>query len=221
MPTEATLIGDVIQSRLASGRKLHAALTEALRVVNERLRPVQRVRSTVGDEFQGSFATVGRALRASLVIRLELLARAGADSRYGIGYGKVTVYQQREGAVDVQDGPGWWRARDAIERAEQLQESPQTGFVRSRFASAKDPTRVQGVDAEVAVNAFLMTRDALIDAMTDRERRLLLGLLNGVPQAKIGEQEGISQSAVSQALRRSRAHAIAEAHALFDRGGLF
>ncbi len=44
--------------------------------------------------------------------------------------------------------------------------------------------------------------------MSDRERRLAYGRLMGTSQTQLAEQEGITQPAVSKALRRSGANAL-------------
>jgi hypothetical protein len=58
------------------------------------------------------------------------------------------------------------------------------------------------------MEAFLICRDATIDQMNDRQRRLLLGLLLGRSQTQLATKEGITQGAVSQSLRHSGAFAI-------------
>ncbi|MGV0804036.1 SatD family protein, partial [Mycolicibacterium elephantis] len=63
---------------------------------------------TVGDEFQGSYRTVGAAIEAALAIRLAVAPEI--DVRFGIGWGAVTVLDAGTG---IQDGPGWWTAREA------------------------------------------------------------------------------------------------------------
>ena len=47
--------------------------------------------------------------------------------------------------------------------------------------------------------------------MGERAQRLLLGWLLGRTQTELAEQEGISQSAVSQSLGRSGAYALRDA----------
>ena len=106
----ATLIGDVVASRRADDRSaLHGRLTTLLEAINAECAPTTPLRITVGDEFQGAFATVGQALQASLRLRIGLLPRH--DVRHGLGWGEVTVLQEQP---RVEDGPGWWAARDAI-----------------------------------------------------------------------------------------------------------
>jgi hypothetical protein len=126
------------------------------------------------------------------------------DSRYGLGQGEVTVFDDARAPVS-QDGPGWWSARDAIERAKRLGDSSRTSFVRTCFGSWV----VEAEAAEIAVvEPFMFCRDAIVERMNDRQRRLLLGLMLGRSQEMLATEEGITQGAVSQSLRRSGAFAI-------------
>jgi SatD family (SatD) len=205
----ATLIGDVTLSRQVDDRdSLQRSIDDALRLVNQALGPAQTLQVTLGDEFQGAFEDVRSAARASLLLRLQLLKGGGVESRYGIGFGLVTVYEE-ERAPFSQDGPGWWSARDAIHRAVELRARPHTAFLRTRFEAGEGG---EEIDAEM-VNAFLVCRDALVSGMSERSQRLLLGRLLGRQQAELAIEEGISQSAVSQNLATSGAHSIVAADA--------
>jgi hypothetical protein len=196
MPEESgTLVGDVVLSREAPDRRgLHASLRAAIDGLNDDPDSgvVDRLRITVGDEFQGRFDSVGSALHATLVLRLRLAP--AADVRFGVGWGEVTVLDED----GTQDGPGWWAAREAIEWVAQAQGQAATGLVRTayRLAGGGD-----GPD-EAAVNAALQCRDHLVGSLDDRSQRVLGGMLSGTTQAELAAAEGISASAVSQRVRR-------------------
>lgn len=202
----ATLIGDLVGSRLLPDRSAaQQRLVEVLAQVNAEVTPVQPLETTIGDEFQGAYAELAQAVQASLLIRLRLLPLV--DSRYGLGLGEVTVFEPGRTPLS-QDGPGWWAARDGIEQVQARE---------GRRAAARG-TRTWFVDRSgdprsvaPAVNAFLLCRDESIGLMGERARRLLLGWLQGRTQSELAEQEGISQSAVSQALGRSGAYALRDA----------
>jgi len=191
-------------------RRLQKSLRRVLRRVNAEMSPIQPLELTVGDEFQGGFSTLASAARASLLVRLELLGEPEhSDSRYGLGLGAITVFDGARSPTS-QDGPGWWSAREAIDRARQLAESPRTSFVRTCVGQGPE-TGIPPAES-AALEAFLMSRDSTIDQMTERGRRLLLGLLLGRSQEILAAQEGITQGAVSQQVRRSGASAIEAAH---------
>ena len=182
-PAPYAVIGDLVGSRRLPNRgAAQATLGEVLERVNVALTPLQPFEPTVGDEFQGVFATLADAILGSLLVRLDLLP--AMDARFGIGCGEVSVHDATRRPL-LQDGPGWWGARDAIE-----------GLARRRTR-----TRYAGKDA-APVTAFLTTRDALVERLSDRGRRMLALSLTGVSQREIAERERISPSAVSQQFAR-------------------
>ncbi|MBL0888657.1 SatD family protein [Myceligenerans indicum] len=200
-----TLIGDLIGSREAPDRAaLQRRVGQILDQVNEAIDTMQLLEPTVGDEIQGGFATIGDATLATLVIRLELAP--DADMRFGLGYGDVTVHDGDRRPL-LQDGPGWWAAREAIETLKgkrgTLYVGPQDGD------DTPDPA---------FVNAFLLARDALVATLNARQHRMLLLALKGQSQRAIAEAEGITESAVSQAFARG-VRAAHDAQITFGKAG--
>lgn len=200
-----TLIGDLIGSRRAENRSvLQGELGAALEEMNGVLEPRVRLEPTVGDEFQACFDDAAAAVRASLMVRLELLRSAGIDSRYGLGVGSVEVFSSRRPVS--QDGPGWWAARDAIDTSTSFAETPHTSFARTFFVSNKATVASQREAS--TLNAFLFCRDAMVDRMRQPSRNRLYGLMRGWSQTRIATEEGATQGAISQSLSRSGAFAI-------------
>ena len=183
----ATLIGDVVGSRRVADRTVsHKVLNRALRDVAA--GAIDPPAFTVGDEFQGSYPTVGEAIDASLSLRLAVTP--DIDIRFGIGWGAVMVLDAEAG---IQDGPGWWAAREAIEWTASAQRQPGLALVRTSFRSEKNAR--QDVDA---INAALMCRDHLLGSLDDRSLRILKGMLTNQTKKDIAASEEISASAVSQ-----------------------
>jgi hypothetical protein len=210
--TATTLIGDLIGSRSsADRRRLHRRFADVLDRVNTELRPPTPVRMQVGDEYQGVFATLGDALHASLLVRLALLP--DADVRHGIGRGPVEVLSEDP---RVEDGPGWWAARAAIERVEDAEGRPGERSLRTAYVATSDPAeRDEGMAAhEAAVNAALVLRDHLVSGLSPRSVSVLRGLLDGASQRDLAEALGISPSAVSQRVRGDGLGAVIAAHEL-------
>ena len=132
------LLGDVVGSRGATDRRaLHDAVERALRTVNEAVPAVRPLRVTVGDEFQSSYASLGGALEAALCVHLEL--RPHVDTRIGLGRGEVTVLDAERG---IEDGPGWWAAREAIEAVEEAAARPATRRLRTAYRVRRMPGTV-------------------------------------------------------------------------------
>jgi hypothetical protein len=192
----AALLGDVVHSRTAPDRsRLHARLVELLDRANDVLRPVVPLRITVGDEFQGCFATVGAALHATLWLQLHLAPEA--QLRHGVGWGDVAVLSE---TPRVEDGPGWWAARAAIESVKSDAGRAGSRHLRTAYRRSVEGRGASGPEPE-AVNAALMCRDQMVGSVSERSLRLLRGALEGRTQAELAQAEGISASAVSQRVR--------------------
>jgi SatD family (SatD) len=187
----ATLIGDVVGSRRAADRsQLHHVLAAALRqVARDAIDPPA---FTVGDEFQGSYPAVGAAIDAALSLRLAIGPEI--DVRFGIGWGTVTLLDAGAG---IQDGPGWWTAREAIRQTAAAQRQPGLTLVRTTFRADGD---TRGDVA--AVNAALICRDHLLGSLDERSLRIVRGLMTGRTKKGLAADEGISPSAVSQRASR-------------------
>lgn len=201
-----TLIGDLVASRRAPSRSAtQRALTTALARTRAIVPVVDRLEPTVGDEFQGTFSSLADATLAALLVRLSL--GAAGDARCGIGAGAREVFDAGRTPL-LQDGPAWWAARAAVDRLS----TPAHRLQRTWY----DP----GDDGPPAapVNAFLLTRDALVDRLNARSRSMLAGALGGSSQKEIAAAEGVSESAVSQAFARG-VGAVREAQAVFAAQG--
>lgn len=186
------LIGDLVGSRTSPSRsRLQAALLDALERANRLVPGRQSLAATIGDEFQGVFDSPGSALRAGLAVRLALPVEA--DARVGIAHGRYEIV----GATDyglAQDGPAWWDARAAIDEVKR----------RER----RQPGQRTWVHDGGVMNAYAMTRDHIVSGFDGRQRRLVIGLMEGRSQRELAVAEGVSASAVSQSLRRSGARAV-------------
>jgi hypothetical protein len=200
MPELFALIGDVVGSRRLPDRTAaQTRIGEALREVTEHLGPAQPLEPTAGDEFQGAFSTLGAAVSATVLIRLALLP--GVDVRCGLGYGELTVHDASRTPV-LQDGPAWWAARDALEWLS----GPRRTARRTRYVGPDAPR----------VNAYLATRDALLERLGDTSVRMLALALHGRSQKEIAAELGVTPSAVSHQFARG-VGALREAHDLFEK----
>ncbi len=217
-PSGAAVIGDVVGSREKTrDRTWHGELVAALDRVNAQVPSVQPLAPTVGDEFQGLYATPAAALRATLLIRLELGIDDdhGLDCRFGVGVG---VYSQiGEGVLPIQAGTAWWSARDAIVKAKE-QQSGRQPTLRTWYRYEPSQDLGMALD-EVPTNAYLLARDHLVSQLDARSTRLLLGIIQGRTQVELARREGIGQSAVSRNLRRNGAYVLLEGVDLIDHGG--
>lgn len=204
---------DIIGSRQLDDRveAQRAFDTTIARVDADLPLATQRLQPTVGDEQQGVYPTLDAAIASLLLLRLAL--PDGVEFRFGIGIGAVRRIPSDSSPDGIPDGPGWWAARNAIEHVQTLQQRAAPG-ARSwivAHSSADRPT------AEVRwANAYLLARDELIGAMSERTRRLTYGRCLGRTQRELAAQEGITQSAVSQGLATAGAAAVVEGFRLLD-----
>jgi hypothetical protein len=193
-PSVAVIV-DLVNSRLIGDRKAaQGAILGGFARVDAAVPHVQALQATTADEFQAVYTSVADALEATLLARLSL--PDGLDCRFGLGVGDVVTVGP--GAMgNIQDGSGWWLARAAIDEAHRRE--------NGKTPSSRSWLRADGSDPhlEPLVNAYLLSRDHMVGAMTERSRRLTFGLLLGRLQGELAEAEGVTQSAVSQALRRS------------------
>ena len=189
------VIVDLVDSRKIFDRTAaQAAILDGFGTVAAHLPHLQPLHATTADEFQAVYPSVAVALEATLLARLSL--PTGIDCRFGIGRGDVYVVGGGA-AGPIQDGSGWWLARAAIDEAHRREDS-RTPSLRGWFRAADEDAGLESL-----VNAYLLSRDHIVGAMSERSRRLTLGAMMGRLQGELAQTEGITQSAVSQALRRS------------------
>lgn len=201
-------IVDIVRSRELDDREAaQVAIGAAFDSASSAGRMLQPLRATVGDEFQAVFGNIADAVRVSTIVRLAL--PDGIDCRVGFGRGEMREIADRESTL-IQDGPAWWRAREAIDEAHR-RESKKSPSLRGWCVSDQ-------ADAELDrfVNSYLLLRDNVIGAMRARERRLAAGVMVGSAQADLARAEKITQSAVSQSLQRSGGAALLAAHQVLD-----
>lgn len=208
MTARATLIGDVVGSRRAHDRPaLHRMLTDLLADVNARHPAVEPLRVTVGDEYQAVYDDVGAAARASLA--LVAGTRGRFEVRHGIGWGAVATLQAEP---PVQDGPGWWAARSAIDSVHAAEQRPSTRWRRTAFRVDPAEERADaapGVAAySRAVESAMVVRDRLVSGLDERALSVLDGMLRGETQREVAERLGVSASAVSQRIRAAGLDAL-------------
>lgn len=211
--TVISLIVDIVKSRELEDRVgAQRSIREAFEQANYLHTMSRPLWPTVGDEFQAIFFTLGDALLTTSLVRMVL--PEGVDCRFGLGRGETADVDERAPGA-IQDGSAWWNAREAIEETHRREHGNEP-YLRSWFVS--DDSGELG--AMALVNGFLLLRDASISSMRPRDRRLTAGMLLGYSQSELARQEKITQSAVSQSLRRSGGAALLAAHHELMKGKL-
>lgn len=182
---QASLIGDVVGSRRSTSReKLQRRLLEVLADVTTRVGPQLSV--TLGDEFQGRYPSLTTAVTASWWLHLATIG--SARLRIGIGWGEILV-EPEEGGVFGQDGPAWWRARDAIDR----------------LGETSHPVRtvvMTGEESEGLINDYLAMRDLLMAGWDETDAVIAATLAEGGTQRAAAAVLGLNESSVSRRVAR-------------------
>ncbi|MDR6867176.1 hypothetical protein J2Y69_001775 [Microbacterium resistens] len=198
------VIADIVGSRLLRDRSGAQKIFDDIvaRVEADIPLAVEPLHATVGDELQARYSSLGDALASLLLVQLGL--PDGHDLRFGIGVGEIR--QVDSDAARLQDGPGWWAARSAIEIVHARQ---QRAVPTSRTWIVGGPEEDDGMHAAIDLaNAYVLARDEIVAGMTGRVRRLTYGRCLHRTQAALAAKEGISQSAVSQALQTAGSSAV-------------
>jgi SatD family (SatD) len=191
----AAVIGDVIGSRQAEDReRLQQSLRVCLAGVNGMVEAVQPLSVTLGDEFQGAYSTMGRALRATLLLQASL--KGTADLKIGIGWGELYFGDERT-PLD-QDGPCWWRARDALD-------SLGEGAGRHGVPQSRRTACLTGTAADDLIGGYLTVRDHIVSELDALDGQILKGLASGRRQIELAAELGLNKSSIS---RRVQGHGI-------------
>lgn len=212
----AAVIADIVRSRelddrAEAQRAIAAAIERAEADVPLALAPLTAV---VGDELQGEYATIGAATASLLLVRLAL--PDGVDCRFGVGFGEVRPVEL-DGRT-IPEGPAWWAARSAIERVETMQQ--RVAPLARTWVESDDSADAVVRQAVAMTNAYVLARDHLVSSMSERTRRLTYGRCLGRSQRDLAADEGITQSAVSQALASAGSAAVVEGFLALRTGGV-
>lgn len=184
------IIGDVIASRDSGDREnLQSNLVATMAGLNVNGTALQSMTMTVGDEFQGLYRDLGDALAVALRLRLELMP--AIDVRVGIGWGELTLVPADP--PFGQDGPCWWRAREAIDAVKRGESS------NSVPNSVRTLCRT-GTDADELLNGYLGLRDHIVSGFDEVDALLGVMRIDGRSQVEMAGAVGLSQSAVSRRL---------------------
>jgi len=200
------IIGDMKNSKIMNNRNsVQNKLRNVLSRVNEKYSKdiSAKFMITLGDEFQGLLHDGGQVMNIIEEIQREMYP---VEIRFGIGVGPITTDINIEMAIGA-DGPGYYKARQAIEF---LKENEQ-----------KNMTHASGIRIEVdgdneAATAMTNTVLSLLTVVkshwTDRQREIIWDTMKYQDsQAKSAGRLKVAQSSIQRGLKSGNFYAYRDA----------
>lgn len=208
------VVGDVVTSRRFTDRNaLLAGLDACLADVNDAVPGRMALARVADDTFRGTWDDLSDVVRATVRLRIVtddlVLATVDdedepVDVRVGIARGRLG----HDGAPDA----------DLLEAAEAARVQAQDLPARPKWPPSMRTVAAGDGDDMALLRAHLVLQDQLFARMDARDRRALLGLLDGERQVDIAADLGITQPAVAKRVRDRGALAIMRAVRLLGDG---
>lgn len=189
------VIGDIKDSRHLENRKeVQTHMQTILEQVNEKYEEyiASRFLITLGDEFQGLLYTGENVLHIISEIRMQLYP---VHLRFGIGFGQITTDIRAEMALGA-DGPGYYRARESIERLKEREKKNRPVPAELCFKMGEQNRRT-----EIMLNTIFNLIYVIEKNWTKRQREIIWDmLLYEDGQQNTARRLNISQPTVQKAL---------------------
>lgn len=200
------IIGDIKESRKLSDRKnVQIKLKDVLAGINRRyLESISaKFTITLGDEFQGLLCEGKNVIDIIEEIQREM---SPIQIRFGIGVGEITTDINSEMALGA-DGPGYYKAREAIEVLKKSEPKSKTQASDIRIEIEDDRNSVA-----VMLNTIFALMAVIQNNWSERQREIILEFdKNKCSQSECAERLDISQSSVQRGLVNGNYYAYKEA----------
>ncbi len=189
------IIGDIRNSReLVPRKEIQDKLNEVLKQINIKYKKdiESKFVITLGDEFQGLLSKGDRVLQMIQDIRVGLYP---VEARFGIGIGEITTDINTEMALGA-DGPGYYRARDAVEIVKVNEK-------KNRRVATDIYLKSNNEKQNLLINTIFELIRAIEQEWTERQREVIWNLLQYQDgQQKTAMRMGITQSTVHKVLAK-------------------
>lgn len=200
------IIADIKQSKQVDDRKeVQRKLKETLDFVNEKYSADISARFviTLGDEFQGLLSTGINIMNIINVIEQRMYP---ISIRFGVGIGKITTDINSELAIGA-DGPGYHRAREAVEYLKRCEKKKETYTGNIRFAIDCD-----NGEQSLMLNTIADLMFTIKSSWSERQREVIWNMLEYQSnQSNVAKQLQIAQPTVQKALAAGRFYAYKQA----------
>lgn len=200
------MIGDIKKSRKIKNRaEVQMKLNKILNEINDKYDKdiASKFIITLGDEFQGLLQNGENTMQIISEIERKIYP---VKLRFGVGVGEITTDINKDMAIGA-DGPGYYKAREAIEYLKENEKRKQCNTADIRFE----------VDGEnqattLMINTILSLMTAIKESWSDRQREIIWHMMEyDDTQAKAAERLNIKQPAVQKSLANGKYYAYKEA----------
>lgn len=192
------IIGDIKNSRQLDDRKsVQEQLKTVLKKINDEFSVAisSNFMITLGDEFQGLLCDGIYTVDIVEQIQREMYP---VEIRFGIGVGQITTDINPDMAIGA-DGPGYYKAREAIEMLKTNEQRSKTQCADIRIEIEEDANSVG-----LMLNTIFSLMTVVKHNWTPRQREIIWEIEKyGDSQLDCAERLNISQSTVQRSLSSS------------------
>ena len=158
---------------------------------------------TLGDEFQGLLYRGGQTLHIICEIERKMYP---VKIRFGIGIGEITTKINQEMSIGA-DGPGYYKAREAIEYLKKNEKMKKVGKSDIRVEADMD-----NQTSVITLNTIFTLLSAIKDTWSDRQREVIWDMLEHQDsQMEAAGRLNIQQPTVQRLLSKGKYFAYREA----------
>lgn len=193
------IIGDIKQSKLIDNRNtVQEKLKKVLKEINKKYESdiSSKFIITLGDEFQGLLCKGKNVMHIITDIERKMYP---IKIRFGVGVGEITTAINSEMAIGA-DGPGYYKARDAIKYLKQNEKKRKTNISDIRI-------EVQGDNqaSTMMINTILSLLTVIKESWTDRQREIIWDMMEYQDsQIDVAKRFHIQQPAVQKNLANGK-----------------
>lgn len=189
------IIGDIKQSKAIEDRQgVQIRLKNILNHINEKYEMdiSSKFTITLGDEFQGLLNVGTNTVDIIEEIQREMYP---IQIRFGIGVGEITTDIDKEIAIGA-DGPGYYKAREAIEYLKLSEQKSKTPSADIRIEIQEDKHSIA-----MMLNTIFSLMEVIKRNWTDRQREIIYEFVNNNgSQLECAKRLNIMQSSVQRGL---------------------
>lgn len=200
------IIGDIKNSKELEDRKgTQIKLCTVLNEINEKYKSLisAKFMITLGDEFQGLLCNGEGVLDIIEEIQREMYP---VEIRFGVGVGQITTEINAEMAIGA-DGPGYYKAREAIEILRRSEYRNKTQAANIRIEVENDENSIA-----IMLNTIFSLIAVIQNNWSERQREIVWAYEKyGGSQLECAERLNVSQSSVQRSLINGNYYAYKDA----------